>query len=247
MIGTEAARLGGAPADLASPVQRVQLFGQRCSGTNYLQHLIEQNIPGLKVSFAFGYKHSTPKHLERTHDDVLFCVIYREPYCWLQSLHESPWHVHPRMRGAPFGQFIRSPWHCIWDHQSNTKPNDPMYHKEMMHERHPESGLRYANVMQMRSDRIRRWQFLSKKVKRFWWVQYESLYRNPQLMIEDLALAAGRKRRPNFQPILRYKGIRACPPYQPKQYAPISKADRRFINQQLNWRVENRIGYFSHQ
>ena len=241
------ADLAGRQSDRLTPVRRVQLYGQRCSGTNYLQRLIEQNLPGLKVSFCFGYKHSTPKNLHQPHDDCLFCVIYRDPYTWLQSLHQNAWHAHPRMRDAPFSEFIRLPWHCIYDHESCTPPDDPMYGKEMMHERHPESGLRYANVMQMRSDRIRRWQFLSARVKHFWWVQYESLCRLPELMIDDLAEAAGRRRCRPFRPVIQYKGIRSCPAYVPKRYAPISTADRAFITAELNWRVENRIGYFPHK
>lgn len=233
------------PSPRAPAVARLQLFGERCSGTNYLHRLIERNIPGLPVVFDFGFKHAPPLQLHQPLHDCLFCVIYRDPFDWIRSLHAKPWHVVPELRHKPFGEFIRSPWHCVWDEQTNTPPASPSFGTEMLHERHPDTGQRYANPLQLRSDRLRRWQALEQHVPRFWWVQYESLMRYPQLLIRDVANHAGHGLAAAFQPVTTYKGFPCAPPYQPQRYPPIAPADHAFIVEQLDWDVETKVGYFA--
>lgn len=236
-------RTGDRPPSGAPAAARLQLFGERCSGTNYLHRLIDRNIPDLPVVFDFGFKHAPPQQLHRPHDDCLFCVIYRDPFDWIRSLYMHPWHVAPEVRQKPFGDFIRSPWHCVWDLDANVPPGSPNFGAEMLHERHPDTGQRYANPLRLRSDRLRRWQDLEQRVARFWWVQYESLLRYPQLLIRDLAACAGR-RAAAFQQVTTYKGLPSSPVYRPQRYPPLDPADQAFIVHQLDWEVETKVGYF---
>ncbi|MEM6363065.1 MAG: hypothetical protein AAF539_16530 [Planctomycetota bacterium] len=227
---------------------RIQLFGQRGSGTNFLQKLIELNVPTLSVGFDFGYKHNLPVGLERMGRDVQVCVITRNPYDWVRSLHRQPWHVAESMRSLDMDDFLRHPWHCVYDDQSGIKPDDEKFGTEMMFERNPTTGLRYCNALAMRSDRLRRWWSMSEMLpttsRPVWWVQYESLIRYPLEMLTDLANACECDAPQVVKPVERYKGFRKGRRYQPTPQTPLSIPTRRWIEDQLDWEMETRLGYF---
>ncbi|RYD26851.1 MAG: hypothetical protein EOP89_06125, partial [Lysobacteraceae bacterium] len=39
------------------PITRVQVYGQRCSGTNLVTRAIEANMPSVTITEDFGFKH----------------------------------------------------------------------------------------------------------------------------------------------------------------------------------------------
>lgn len=223
---------------------KIQLFGQRGSGTNFLQSLIEKNLPGLPVRFDFGYKHGAPVNIESAGEEVLVCVIVRDPLDWIRSLHRQPWHVTPAMRDMTIDDFVRQPWHCIYDEQSGTSFDEERYGTEMMHERHPESGRRYDNALKMRTDRLRRWWEMQPPGRPVWWVQYEALARSPHRFIADLAQAAGHSPPSQLIPVDRYKGFEKGRVFRRTPRVPLSQETHAFVIAQLDWSVETSVGYF---
>jgi hypothetical protein len=120
----------------------IKVFGERNSGTNYLESLVRRNftlsiLPG-KVNPAFrrlkefeiirylyftttfntffGWKHAqiNPKLINgiAKSNETLFLVITKNPYSFLLSLYKRPY--HQRSRKADFASFIQSRWNATY-------------------------------------------------------------------------------------------------------------------------------------
>ena len=75
----------GATRHGTAPLDHFQVFGERRTGTNFLHHLIEANLP-LAGTTKYGWKHGFPT-MPCIADTALIAVIVREPFAWLSSLH----------------------------------------------------------------------------------------------------------------------------------------------------------------
>ena len=111
------------------PIERLQIFGERSSGTNYLFHLLRKNLKlANKEEWPFGHKHFMPWYflpkecfvgpehiytLENS-DDTLFVIVFRDPYEWLRSFHKEPHHGADHLFNISFSEFIHSEWHLTW-------------------------------------------------------------------------------------------------------------------------------------
>lgn len=110
------------------PISSIQIFGERCSGTNYLQSLINNNFLNVDLNFRYGWKHypcwqnSAWKKIYSPHfskyyldlidnEDYLFIFIVRNPYDWLQSFYTNPHNVSSRVNRNTFHSFISSEWY----------------------------------------------------------------------------------------------------------------------------------------
>ena len=108
---------------------RFTLYGERHSGTNLLQHLVEQNFR-VDVRFQWGWKHfwlanaSEPRAPEPD-ADVAVAVSLREVSAWLASMHRKP-HHSPRPRGQGIGAWLmHGPWISYSSPNHNKWPVDP--------------------------------------------------------------------------------------------------------------------------
>jgi len=117
-------------------IDRVKIFGERNSGTNYVAQLLEINFPikilsgsppywwerrfglgNLSMSGYFfltgssnlGWKHAVPTLRQAQLNDNVFVILTKNPYSWLLSLHKRPYH-NWQAREIPFSEFIREPW-----------------------------------------------------------------------------------------------------------------------------------------
>ena len=173
-------------------IKHVQIFGERCSGTNYLKSLIEKNFTGVQITKAYGGKHwfikghhprgrtnrSTDYECIRSlsdSDDTLFTIIYRNPFDWLRSLHTSPYHAGNHS-DLTFSQFIRKPWISFETTRMNPawpKRDDDYYFIEEA-----------QNILQLRTLKIRHLNTLEHVVSNVSFVNYEGLTSNNELLGE---------------------------------------------------------------
>jgi hypothetical protein len=76
-------------------IKKYTIYGERCSGTNYLENLIDKNFD-IKITWEFGWKHffGFNDNQLKNSDDTLFICIVRNPVDWINSfyreLHHSP-------------------------------------------------------------------------------------------------------------------------------------------------------------
>jgi len=230
----------------------VQIFGERCSGTNYLARLVEKNFGRVQITDSFGGKHwfirdhqprgrpnrSTDFQCVRRlvdGDDTLFLVLFRDPIDWLRSLHSKPYHA-PEHWNLPFAEFIRKPWICYESQRVN-----PIW---------PESERGHyfieeaENVVRLRSRKIRHLLNLEGTVAHVAFVNYDALL-NDLGALEEIADRFGiaLRSRPLLDETFYFGGRGQQTFVGPRCYPPVSHADLDFIQRNLDGDLEKRIGY----
>ena len=113
--------------------------------------------------------------------------------------------------------------------------------REMMHERDPGTGLRFANPLRKRTAKLRNWSGLESRVNNLLLLDHALLREKPRALVEALAAMLGREPLHDYGPVATYKGngFRA---YTPTPYPPLSRADDAFIEENLDRAVEARFG-----
>ena len=221
-------------------LRRLQIFGERCSGTNYVAQLLRRNL-GLEPTDAFGWKHGWLDRLQGPAPDTLFVVVHRDPFDWVRSLHRMPWHAAPALQGLSMAEFVRAPWWCEWGQHMELAVDDPRRGTEMMHERDPATGERFANVLALRTAKHRAWATLPGRVRHATILRYEDAAAAPGRVVRELAQRFGLRRWPWLRAVAGEKG--GPQKFVVKAAAPIAEADLRWIVSQLDPELERFSGY----
>jgi hypothetical protein len=234
------------------PIESIYVFGQRNSGTNYVNSLIMRNCvvsDNLRAPFnpdnqkIFGWKHGFPAMIAAP-DNVLSIVVYRDPITWLDSLCRAPWHTAPHLRNIAFSQFIRSEWHSIVDDAGFGIPmNDARWGKELMADRDPLTGKRFANAMRMRNAKNVGFATLDHRCENVLRVRYESVVQNPDGFLNALCATYGLLRHRRLRPVLHDRGTPSRGVFVPRAAPQISDADRAYIARELDLGMERSLGY----
>jgi len=236
-------------------ITKVFICGERCSGTNFTASLIHKNFPNLTETGEYGHKHflwwfeispqeeliqsmnySTKQvHLENS-DDCLFIVVVRDPYDWLRSFYLSPYHVHKKIIGKSFLYFLTHKWELSDESDEITagtfRADNFNFYK----------GRPFKNVLELRDYKMRNYMHMSSLVKNYLLVRYEDIAKDPEGFIKFISTSYALKNQSSFIPITSYKGDGEVK-YQPKQHFKPSKEALKYINQKMNWKVEEKLGY----
>jgi hypothetical protein len=275
--------------DSLIPIRRLQVFSERCSGSNYVAAFLVQHfdfdncldVPERKLpsylqdseerfefySFQneqhrlvyklllspYGHKHFPPwfnlpseRFFGPHHyydfensDDCLFVVVFRNAYDWIRSFYRTPWDAAPDVQSRSFAEFIRLPWEI--EAISSTMLAQLRYNPWI--DRNPQDGSLFETVLDLRKSKIENMLLIKEKVGNIYYVNYESVLENPREFIREIQNLFGLKQRRPFSPIDSYKGDTCKGAYSPKSYPPLSESDLEYINQKLDFALENRMGY----
>ena len=223
-----------------APAQ-LQIFGERCSGTNFVAQLLRRNLPRLQLTDRYGWKHGFARATDDGAPECAFVIVTRDPFDWVRSLHRKPWHAAGPLRDRSLAEFLREPWWCEWGRDMDLEEGDERRGQEMMHERDPTTGERFANVLQLRSSKLRDWQSLQSRVQHYVAVRYEDVLQSPKQFVRDAAKSFGLKRWPWYRAVKTFKG--GSERFVKKQYDELPAADRQWIVQQLDESIERAAGY----
>jgi len=79
-------------------INKIKIYGERNSGTNFLYNLLNQNLINIELCSGnyndnSGWKHGYPKlHLFNNLNNTLFIFIIRDLEKWLKSMFITPYH-----------------------------------------------------------------------------------------------------------------------------------------------------------
>ena len=121
-------------------IRRVQIFGERCSGTNYLEVLLSRNFHDYSLVQDYGYKHFFGFDDLKNSDDTLFICIVRNPVDWVNSLYRMKWHIAQHLRTS-VDSFLNKEFYSYNDKSSVSKDGT-----EIMTDRNIYTGERYKNI-----------------------------------------------------------------------------------------------------
>jgi len=226
-----------------APIRAIQVYGQRCSGTNVLIRSIEANLGRAAFTESYGFKHWFVPEQVLYPRDVMVLTVARDPVDWVRSLHRQPWHAHPELKRLDFSDFIRAPWHSYWDSEFwGVEDDHPVLGREMLHERCPHTGERFANPLAKRTAKLRHWSGLHDRAHHVALLGYDSFLADPAGVIADLASATGLATADPFIAQDSYKG-QGRRTFTPTAYPPVSDADLDHIHAWLDPAVEARFGF----
>ncbi|KQN00432.1 hypothetical protein [Sphingomonas sp. Leaf25] len=226
-----------------APIRAIQVYGQRCSGTNVLIRSIEANLGPAAFTESCGFKHWFVPEQVLFPRDVMVLVIARDAVDWVRSLHRQPWHAHPELKALGFSDFIRAPWHSYWDQEFWGVDSDhPVLGREMLHERCPMTGDRFANPLAKRTAKLRHWSELGDRAHHVALLGQDAFLADPQGVIDALAAATGLTRSEPFVSHDSYKG-QGFRKFVPTRYDRVSDADLAHIHAWLDPDVEARFGF----
>lgn len=223
-------------------IESYNIKGERCSGTNYFQKLIETNLniplipkTGWKHGYCFG-----PTVKEST--DFLTVVIFRNIYDWLRSFYLHPWHLPGTISGkwlkeCTFSEFIRMQEIKAIDGRRIGDPED-----DILEDRHPLHLSNPKSIFELRKWKAEHFLNLPNMLSNVYCVNYEDLVKDPEKVIDEINSRWFGKDY-EFQNWTKYKASNRDV-YVPKTYFEISAEDRKYINKNTDWKVENKLGYF---
>jgi hypothetical protein len=150
---------------MTTTIKKFTIFGERCSGTNFLEETILNNF-NINITWDCGWKHFFGFYdfsKNNNHDDTLFIGIIREPISWMYSFYKTPHHIPEENRSMP--EFLLNEFYSIGN-DNNLITSDLNYITKQ----------KYKNIFEMRYFKNEYlMNSISKKVKNYILIRYEDL------------------------------------------------------------------------
>lgn len=219
------------------PINKYTIFGERASGTNYLQNLIDLNFDA-KLTWEFGFKHFFGHNNLENSDDTLFICIVRDPHEWLNSFWRNPWHLSPLCK-SNINNFLTSEISSYNNINSGLKDGT-----EILEDRHIFTKERYKNIFELRHTKLKYMiEDLIMLVNHYIFIKHEDLLYNFENTMHKIR-STGLQQKQNIKfPLntLRYKNNGGMIYKKNKNYL-ISKK-RIYDDKNLNPKYEKICGY----
>jgi hypothetical protein len=146
-------------------IKKVTIYGERSSGTNYLEKLLLLNFD-VEIVWSYGWKHFFGFNDLSNSDDVLFIGIVRNLEDWVNSLYREKHHLP--LHFSDINTFLTSEFYSLTDNKC-----------EIIEDRHIETKERYKNIFELRHIKNK---FLLEKmpklVKNYCFITYDELLSN---------------------------------------------------------------------
>jgi len=214
-------------------VSRFTIYGERCSGTSYLEELIKENFE-LSITWDYGFKHFFGFH-EFTNDDnenaTLFIGIIRDPIDWLNSFYSSPHHLPEQL--TKLNNFLFSEFYSI-DNKGEVMKEDLNYI----------TRKKYKNVFELRN--YKNFYLINnmpKKVKNYVLIKYESLRDKTNNVLDYIASKFQLKKRLNIYKNITYYKKDKDKLFIKKEKLQIPINYQLICLKMLNKKQENFLGY----
>ncbi len=224
------------------------VFGERCTGTNFLEYLVKQNIIGLEPTSAYGHKHfpswidlsdfsyplATDQHvLDNLHnsDNCLGILIVRDIYDWTRSFYRKHHHADPVLTEVGFLNFLSSTWVTNNYEPARTIDSFNLYTRKP-----------FKNVLELRKFKILNHLAMGRHMKNFLVVRYEDLLKAPEQFIDYIAAKYQLSPKLEFENITKYKGYENKA-FKKRKYLKFNREQFEYLYQNVDWELEDMIGY----
>ncbi len=228
-----------------TPIDHFQIFGERRTGTNYVNRLLADNLDARSTT-KYGWKHGYPT-MPCIAASGLVVIVVREPLGWLSSLHNRAFTISHE--GLDFPRFLRAEWydryrpkdfgHARWGYDGMHRASGVANQID----RHPITGKRFRNPLELRKVKSACFLGLLNRECNAVLVDYDTAKDRPGGVIDDVSRLFG----------ISTKGRHHVPGHvgakgRPKERVrtdDISDADFDFILSRLDHDQEARLGYAS--
>lgn len=209
-------------------IKNFQLYGERHSGTNFLEHSLK-NIFDLDQTSFFGGKHffgfAKPETISYERH-TLFVGIVRNPYDWILAMNSLPHHI-PKANKKSFFDFITNEWYSVNNTGGEIKDDRNFITSKS-------NRLRYKNIFELRKNKIH---YLAHTMpliaSNYVFVTFEYLLLNYRNIINTISSRFNLSIKGNLLEVRNLK----------KRNFP-SEELKQLVTTSLDWNTENSIGYF---
>jgi len=233
-VGTEKPKVG-----------EFTIFGERSTGTNFAEALLERNFPDLKRVRTFPWEKHTYVTTPIAKPSTLAIVVVREPIRWMQSLYRNPHQVGPWKKDLTFSDFIRHEWTSVFDGWLFPRQNSfGAGGNELMLDRHPLTGAKPRNIVELRNWKMQSYDRVPALYQNWAFLRYESLCDAPEQFLEEIANTYGIKGTAVFENEIEDVSRVASDSTRGKApYPEVTSQDLEFILGEIDDKQERRFGY----
>lgn len=159
-------------------ISKFTIFGERCSGTNFLEEAILKNF-NINITWEYGWKHFFGRNNFENSDDALFLGIARDPISWINSFYREPHHIPPHIT-RDIASFLNSEFYS--EHIVNGI-ND-----EILEDRNFRNEKRYKNIFELRSNKLLYLKNnMPNMVKNYNFIKYDDLCNKYDFILKNLS------------------------------------------------------------
>ena len=191
-----------------------ELFGERCSGTNFLEEAISTNFYLIYKNEGRNKHFFCFNNYNKSYDNTLFIGIVRNPIYWINSYHVEL-HNIPKENKKNIISFLFNPFYSINTSITNTKLSDInsdinfKFNKEyaIQEDFNYLTKNKYKNIFELRKLKNNYlMNILPNKVKNYILINYEDLLYNYQETLSLIRDTFNLKQKNNtFTKIVKYK------------------------------------------
>ena len=182
-------------------IQNFTIYGERCSGTTYLEELIKENFE-INYVTNYNWKHFFGNYdfkNDENENNTLFIGIIRHPIDWIDSFYNNQHHIPNSPKNI--SNFLLDEFYSIFtDGESSGK--------EIMDDRNMITRNRYKNIFELRkikNDYLIN--IMPTKVKNYLLINYDNLINNSVIILQQIQDKFNLiPKNVSFQNILTYKG-----------------------------------------
>uniref|UniRef100_A0A6C0B000 Sulfotransferase domain-containing protein n=1 Tax=viral metagenome TaxID=1070528 RepID=A0A6C0B000_9ZZZZ len=211
-------------------IKNVTILGERCSGTNYLENLININFK-TEITWEYGWKHFFGFNDFKNSDNTLFIGIVRDPYDWINSFYRERHHLPKQYR--ILNTFLYKEIYSVNDNVSNL---------EIIEDRNIYTKERYKNIFELRHTKL---QFLIKDmpklVKHYILIKYEDLLTNFNETMNKIKIKGLNLKTEILTNTLLYRWDKSL--WFDKSVTKPCHISREIVSSNINMLYETELGY----
>jgi len=214
-------------------INKFVIYGERCSGTNYLENAIKTNF-NIELRNDFGSKHffCFNKYDDKFTDDTLFIGIVRNPIYWINSLSRELHHIPNKNK--PINNLLFNKFYSVKENSEQIILKDLNYINLKM----------YENIFELRKlKNMYLMNIAPRKVKNYILINYESLLFNYEYTLNYI--------KEKFNLVKKYDEYKHIKNYKKMNFNFVKQREMLLTPQivqtiwnNLNVEQENYLGYF---
>jgi hypothetical protein len=212
------------------------IFGERCSGTNYLQQLMEMNFEITYRWTPYKHFHSSVEFLKIFEEpNEFYLVITRNPIDWINSFYQSPHHLGGESRES-IESFLTKPVPSYFE-------MGPLKGEMISFEKNPYTNEIFKNIFELRE--VKNY-FYIKHIPTLtphsMWIRYEDLETDLNSVLQQIQIRFQLKKKFPFYQKVEYYKDRKEEKYE-KRKRILLKENEEYIKKHINVEQERQLGY----
>lgn len=233
-----------------APPTVLRLFGERNSGTNFVEQLLLKNFPRLNLLRHYPWEKHNYFNDPYTMPNMVCVCVARSADVWVKSSFRAQHQVWHWARGLEFSEFMRHEW---WAHfsghllQKRTRVLGLKPSQELMYERHPVTGERLKDIFELRALKLASYRRVPKFYDNFAFIRYEDVKADPTGFLRSFSDRFDFDRKDGFKMIeknvARTKEVRMGHEEALPSYAEYSTEDIAYALSRLDLEQEALFGY----